>query len=687
MTLARMVLAAVFHAIVAVVPVMAASPGSAGITNLIYIAVRPDAVDGNGTQADPRDAGTAEKLTAILSNAPPNSRLVFAPGVYLLRGAFNVADGDIATITNGVQIVGSGIDNTIFRLTGASNYTVAFANRDYKGSNYYYADFTLDMDMANNGGTNNNCTGINVSGPWSTVERVKVVNLGGRAATHPLGYAESFAISTISYASKVINCQVDRVYSGAISGIYSASNGVVQGCIQRLTPAVDNGGNRNGITIVNTGVISGNTIDNPTDGIYTELSCTNFIIANNVITLRAPNSFGINYALCSHCGYNGANGMIANNQVVCVAGSTAIRLASEYGYRGLTNFYVFGNSATYAPGAAKSPSDWFLYADGLDGLFVMNNVCDPNLKFLSAIPCSNAVFFNNRTTDGGNLAAPTNSALQPVNMIEGWVITNSPSVSMSNAYWLGAGSIGQVLTIGTNGLLYGATAAAGSNSNNGSFTNAVLAGATNVGDFSLPTGSLRVASGGGVKWGTGSGPAIVNESAGAFGYGNSIDVYSGNPAFAWGFHTNGALSPKLASQTLGDAQYKVGGLYLISGATNVGYVLTQGTNNQWYAAPASASSVMASPNVINWLDGDVQWRTNTASSVVIGFTNWNSPAAAGRTAVTVLFSNANSSVTFANCFPAGLSLPSNGVFSATFVRAGTNIYGVVNPNNFGGPPF
>ncbi|MBI1176046.1 hypothetical protein GC207_01255 [bacterium] len=60
--------------------------GSYAPPDCIYVANRPDGIDGIGTSADPRHAGTATAFDAILAAAPKNSTINLFPGNYLTMG-------------------------------------------------------------------------------------------------------------------------------------------------------------------------------------------------------------------------------------------------------------------------------------------------------------------------------------------------------------------------------------------------------------------------------------------------------------------------------------------------------------------------------------------------------------------------------------------------------------------------
>src|SRR5205809_7611016 len=90
----------------------------------IYIALRNDALDGDGTVGNPFDGGTDLKLDGILFNnikTPVNTTLRFGPGVFRTKGMGGLQSN--AVLRSGQRWIGSGMYSTTLELVKAAPAT------------------------------------------------------------------------------------------------------------------------------------------------------------------------------------------------------------------------------------------------------------------------------------------------------------------------------------------------------------------------------------------------------------------------------------------------------------------------------------------------------------------------------------------------------------------------------------
>jgi len=174
----------------------------------VWIAYRTDGIKGTGTQNDPWDGSTAAKFDAVMSSLSINTTVFLGPTAsatpFLTTGFWVNSDGTTGSgwqAKPGMRIVGSGIDVTTLRLTGASNpgsgtrqyYAVGHALSSTTLDWFEISDLTIDCNLAQTG-TTFACGAARIMGNYSRVRRVKVINWGRKSS----GPAESFVVTMIT---------------------------------------------------------------------------------------------------------------------------------------------------------------------------------------------------------------------------------------------------------------------------------------------------------------------------------------------------------------------------------------------------------------------------------------------------------------------------------------------------------
>jgi len=156
----------------------------------IWFAVRTDGNRGTGTPSDPYNSLVFDEVLAILPSTPPVC-------VHLGPGSFNTG-GYYEGMSEGWQphpgmrIVGSGIDVTTLKVTGAQDpgsgtrhYWAIGHDLGSGGSRLDYfevCDLTIDCDLATQGNSAIAIGGVRLLGSFARVRRVKVVNWGTRSS-------------------------------------------------------------------------------------------------------------------------------------------------------------------------------------------------------------------------------------------------------------------------------------------------------------------------------------------------------------------------------------------------------------------------------------------------------------------------------------------------------------------------
>jgi hypothetical protein len=173
----------------------------------VFIAYRTDSVKGTGTQADPWDGSTSTKFDAIMNSLSANTTVHLGPttstNLFQTTGFWANSDGSTGSgwqPKTGMKIVGSGIDVTTLKLTGAADpatgtrhyFAIGHALSSSTIDYFEVSDLTIDCNLAQTG-TKFACGAVRVLGNHARVRRVKVINWGKKTAG-----PDCFVISTIT---------------------------------------------------------------------------------------------------------------------------------------------------------------------------------------------------------------------------------------------------------------------------------------------------------------------------------------------------------------------------------------------------------------------------------------------------------------------------------------------------------
>lgn len=157
----------------------------------VYLAIRTDGNDGNGTRLNPLDASTALKFDAVVAaHRAPNLGVRIGPGLFRTQGADTNAVHPLM-IASGMRIVGSGMYNTTLRLTAASVQSSnirSFAIILGSGTvnNVEISDLTIDFNLGDQPLTDGlnyarMCLkAIELNGKNNRIRRVRIINFGTR---------------------------------------------------------------------------------------------------------------------------------------------------------------------------------------------------------------------------------------------------------------------------------------------------------------------------------------------------------------------------------------------------------------------------------------------------------------------------------------------------------------------------
>ena len=202
------------------------------VSRNVYLALRSDDKNGNGTELDPFNCGApsiaeqADRLDLLLTTFQPNYTFHYAAGTYYTRGwRYRKRQ----TAADRCKHFGAGIDKTIIKLTGASNSTedgvVFCCDSNIRADGFELHDLTIDCDATNQpkwtSGKDRSVTGVAVHGSNITISRIKVIHFG----THSRG-SECFVLSAWSYYlagdfrnDVVEDCIISDPATGNLDGI------------------------------------------------------------------------------------------------------------------------------------------------------------------------------------------------------------------------------------------------------------------------------------------------------------------------------------------------------------------------------------------------------------------------------------------------------------------------------------
>lgn len=198
----------------------------------VWVAVRADSTAGTGTQTDPFDGSTADKLAGIMSGThASNTTFHFAKGTFPIWRGGSVTGHNVPTTRPGNMVLGAGTDQTIFSAQdnatnyGSGNYNNAvwYSGSSGGDSGFNLWDCTTDCNSAtmpvkaSDGKGGYNGAYSSVGGNNIRFERCKVIDFGSaRPATVTTSTdtgGENFTANTFanSNTGTITNYVFDRV--------------------------------------------------------------------------------------------------------------------------------------------------------------------------------------------------------------------------------------------------------------------------------------------------------------------------------------------------------------------------------------------------------------------------------------------------------------------------------------------
>jgi hypothetical protein len=164
---------------------------------ITWIAYRTDGVNGSGTQNDPYDGSTATKFDAIMNSLSANTAVHLGPATsanpFTTAGFWTTSDGSTGSgwqAKAGMRIVGSGIDVTTLKLTGATDpsgsltrhyFAIGHALSSTTMDYFDVSDLTIDCNLAQTG-TKFACGAVRVMGNHARTRRIKAIKWGTKTS-------------------------------------------------------------------------------------------------------------------------------------------------------------------------------------------------------------------------------------------------------------------------------------------------------------------------------------------------------------------------------------------------------------------------------------------------------------------------------------------------------------------------
>src|ERR1041385_4563936 len=191
----------------------------------VWIAYRTDGVAGSGTQNDPYDGSTAAKFDAIMNSLSPNTAVHLGPATstnpFTTTGFWTTSDGSTGSgwqAKAGMKIIGSGIDVTTLKLTGATDpsgsltrhyFAIGHALSSTTIDCFEVSDLTIDCNLAQTG-TKFACGAVRVMGSYALTRRVKVINWGRKTSGPDCFVVAMITADPASGVTGVSDCGIEE---------------------------------------------------------------------------------------------------------------------------------------------------------------------------------------------------------------------------------------------------------------------------------------------------------------------------------------------------------------------------------------------------------------------------------------------------------------------------------------------
>jgi hypothetical protein len=180
----------------------------------VWIAYRMDGAKGSGTANDPYDGSTAAKFDARMSELPEKTTVHLGPATaanpFLTTGFWINSDGSSGSGWQpkaGMRLVGSGIDVTTLKLTGASDpasgtrhyFAIGHTLSSTTLDSFEVSDLTIDCNLPTSG-TFVSVGAVRLMGNHARIRRVKAIHWG-TASIRP---GRVFSIITADWSAGLV---------------------------------------------------------------------------------------------------------------------------------------------------------------------------------------------------------------------------------------------------------------------------------------------------------------------------------------------------------------------------------------------------------------------------------------------------------------------------------------------------
>lgn len=367
-----------------------------------------------GTFEQPFDGSTREKYDALIPSIHGPSVIHLSRGVFWTWGSYGTN-----RLNPGVQLVGSGMSNTVIRLdtncppTTSAAFLHVICNGYAWQSNNAVSDLTVDGNYPEfilGGRTNLHVNGVTLSGSRQRISRVTVTNLfvgtnisGINNEGWSLTICTGGAHQTNACEGEVIeDCVVTKFYGPIqtdgiafnsdpatkvpISGIMRSN--VVTGVVEAF----------NGAWMVNSRIV-GNLVYNCYDGLYGDTGTySNLVVSANVFENVA---WGARFPCYGTDSLRRDNLTFANNYFALRDGGAMLGIGTLGVGSAVPPFFnltIASNTVQYAPGLRKNTR--FVTVRNVKGLTIVGNTINPSFARSVIANCSSLAVSNNVDSAG-----------------------------------------------------------------------------------------------------------------------------------------------------------------------------------------------------------------------------------------------------------------------------------------------
>ena len=338
------------------------------LTNEFWVSAMPNTnPTPAGTIADPYDGSTQSNFDSVMGSMPSNCTVHLLAGTYLTKGNF---EGFV--LKAGQKVRGSGVDITTLQLTGPVR--TCFALGSVMGTGIEVSDLTCDANAQNNL-PNTIFSGVAVGGPYSKVQRVKVVNLAASTPGETWGIEATGDVGVSCDGVVIEDCVVMPPLFGSVCSsiaIFAATNSYISARIAGNTVYGTNTTSVQAFNVCNAlnTLLTSNRVIGATAGVYSDSG-------GNANLTVVSNTFN-----------NVANGVVLGGQGQ--VHSNLVFSGNLFSLQYLTNQWVFGVALgggavfknvtivrnTIQPYANPGPTMRAVYAQSVCGLTVVSNIVD-----------------------------------------------------------------------------------------------------------------------------------------------------------------------------------------------------------------------------------------------------------------------------------------------------------------------